>query len=60
MPTNTTRGQDEAIYNAEKENHVANLISIIEDLDAQISDWRAAAQCDSPEELIAKLATLNT
>ena len=37
MATNTTSAQDKIIREAENTDHIANLIGIIDDLDAQIT-----------------------
>ena len=37
MAPNTTSSQDQTIREAEKTDHIANLIGIIDDLDAQIT-----------------------
>ena len=37
MATNTTYAQDQTIREAEKTDHIANLIGVIDDLDDQIT-----------------------
>jgi len=58
MRSNTTNQQDREIKDADQ-NHINNLIEIIDDLDAQISAWKDAAECDDPDDLVDKLNTLN-
>ena len=48
---NTTVEQDKAIEAAESNDHISNLTDVIDSLDEQISSWRNASGCDSPEEL---------
>ena len=53
--TNITKMQDVKIDAARLTNHIGNLISIIEDLDNQLTEWKKAADngagCDTPDEL---------
>ncbi len=56
MPINTSTQQDSQIREAQSSSHIDNLVAIIEDLDAQIVQWKEASDCDSPEDLKQKLA----
>jgi len=44
---------------AQSDNHIANLVAIIEDLDKQITVWRECSECDTPEELESKIAQMD-
>jgi hypothetical protein len=52
---NTTSSQDDEINQARSKDHIENLMSIIEDLDNQLTEWKNAAErgsgCDTPEGL---------
>ena len=43
---------------AQYDNHIANLVAIIEDLDKQITAWREATGCDTPEEVETKILSM--
>lgn len=60
MPVNTTAAQDRIISQASEESHITDLISIIEDLDLVITDWKGATDCDDPEDARSKIALLQT
>jgi len=52
---NTTGAQDSVIDSAQRGDHIADLVDIIECLDGQITEWLDASGVGSPAELIAKL-----
>lgn len=58
MLINTSTQQDRQIQDAESSDHIRNLVAIIEDMDSQIVKWKEASNCDSPEDLVVKLAEI--
>ena len=56
---NTTRSQDKEISEAESgQQHISNLIAIINDLDNQITEWKEATGCSTPDEAVDKIFDL--
>lgn len=51
--------QLQEIKTAQSDNHIANLVAIIEDLDKQITAWRECSECDTPEELKNTIAQMD-
>lgn len=48
---NTTSQQDRDIAEAEASQHISTLVEIIGDLDEQLTAWKEASGCSSPDEL---------
>ena len=53
MATNTTSAQDQILREAENTDHIANLVGIIDDLDAQIT--AANNDLKTKDDLITEL-----
>ena len=63
MPQNTSPEQDRQVKAAQSSDHLLNLLDIIEDLDGQLTEWKAAADagsgCDTPEGLRSFINSLS-
>ena len=58
----TSARQDEEIKSAIANEHISNLVSIIEDLDRKITEWEDAARIggfDTPEEVKNFIESIN-
>lgn len=59
MYNNTTRSQDKAISQAEDiQGIIQELISTIQQMDEEISEWKDASGCNTPEGITSRISDL--